>query len=261
MTAIEVGDDAAALAARQRLAAAAGGDRRSSAARYGAAGSGVDLADRRRLRRRPPRGVGLAWSSSAARTSRSGPPSPCAAVGAWRWPSAATKTPCGICSSAASWRIDSATTGWQLVAGAAGHPGRGAWPAGRGPGRCSTTALRLSLATRRHPQRDSDPARVRPVGARGGRSGAGGAVGRRRPRACASACGFGMWPMLRRGEAELRAQIREALGPDRFEEVFAAGTRAHPAGGGRASPGSCTPLGPRAPDGGLPPEALPSVSA
>ena len=29
--------------------------------------------------------------------------------------------------------------------------------------------------------------------------------------------------MLRRGEDELRAQIREALGPARFEEVFAAG--------------------------------------
>lgn len=33
------------------------------------------------------------------------------------------------------------------------------------------------------------------------------------------------WPMLRRGEEELIAEAREALGPDRFEEVFAAGTR------------------------------------
>jgi hypothetical protein len=33
------------------------------------------------------------------------------------------------------------------------------------------------------------------------------------------------WPMLRRGEAELVAQVREALGAERFAEVFAAGTR------------------------------------
>jgi hypothetical protein len=35
--------------------------------------------------------------------------------------------------------------------------------------------------------------------------------------------GIRLWPMLRRGEDELRAQIRDALGPARFEEVFAAG--------------------------------------
>ena len=48
------------------------------------AGHGVDLGDRRRLRRRPAGGVGLAWSSSVARTSRSGrrwPPTPPAS---WR---------------------------------------------------------------------------------------------------------------------------------------------------------------------------------
>jgi hypothetical protein len=33
------------------------------------------------------------------------------------------------------------------------------------------------------------------------------------------------WPMLRRDEDELMAQVRDALGPERFEEVFAAGTR------------------------------------
>jgi predicted ATPase len=33
------------------------------------------------------------------------------------------------------------------------------------------------------------------------------------------------WPMLRLGEKELRTQIREALGPRRFEEAFAAGAR------------------------------------
>jgi predicted ATPase len=33
------------------------------------------------------------------------------------------------------------------------------------------------------------------------------------------------WPSLRRGEAEVVAQVRGALGPSRFEEVFAAGSR------------------------------------
>jgi hypothetical protein len=37
--------------------------------------------------------------------------------------------------------------------------------------------------------------------------------------------GLRAWPMLRPGEAELVTQIREALGSDRFEEVFAAGAR------------------------------------
>jgi hypothetical protein len=32
------------------------------------------------------------------------------------------------------------------------------------------------------------------------------------------------WPMLRRPEAELVAQVREALGTDRFEQAFAAGS-------------------------------------
>ena len=36
--------------------------------------------------------------------------------------------------------------------------------------------------------------------------------------------GHRQWPALRRGEDELRTQIREALGPDRFEDLFAAGT-------------------------------------
>jgi hypothetical protein len=36
--------------------------------------------------------------------------------------------------------------------------------------------------------------------------------------------GHRSWPALRRGEDELRTQIREALGPDRFEDAFAAGT-------------------------------------
>jgi predicted ATPase/class 3 adenylate cyclase len=37
--------------------------------------------------------------------------------------------------------------------------------------------------------------------------------------------GFTTWPMLRRGEAELAAQIRQALGDDRFGQAFAAGSR------------------------------------
>lgn len=37
--------------------------------------------------------------------------------------------------------------------------------------------------------------------------------------------GLRTWPTLRRGEAELVAQVRQALGADRFEEVFAAGAR------------------------------------
>ncbi|HZA81136.1 MAG TPA: tetratricopeptide repeat protein, partial [Actinomycetes bacterium] len=36
---------------------------------------------------------------------------------------------------------------------------------------------------------------------------------------------LGVWPSLRQGEAQLVAQIRQALGEDRFQEVFAAGTR------------------------------------
>jgi len=37
--------------------------------------------------------------------------------------------------------------------------------------------------------------------------------------------GLQAWPMIRRGEAELAARIREALGAERFAEVFAAGAR------------------------------------
>jgi hypothetical protein len=37
--------------------------------------------------------------------------------------------------------------------------------------------------------------------------------------------GFSTWPTLRRGEAELAAQIRLALGDDRFSQAFAAGSR------------------------------------
>ena len=36
---------------------------------------------------------------------------------------------------------------------------------------------------------------------------------------------FSMWPTLRRGEAELTAHIRRALGDDRFGQAFAAGSR------------------------------------
>jgi predicted ATPase len=37
--------------------------------------------------------------------------------------------------------------------------------------------------------------------------------------------GLRAWPLRRRGEAELVAQIRQALGADRFDQVFAAGAR------------------------------------
>ena len=37
--------------------------------------------------------------------------------------------------------------------------------------------------------------------------------------------GFSTWPMLRQGEAQLAAQIRQALGDDRFGQVFTAGSR------------------------------------
>jgi hypothetical protein len=36
---------------------------------------------------------------------------------------------------------------------------------------------------------------------------------------------LGVWPAPRRGEDELVAQIRQALGADRFNELFGAGTR------------------------------------
>jgi hypothetical protein len=37
--------------------------------------------------------------------------------------------------------------------------------------------------------------------------------------------GLRVWPMLRQGEADLVAQVRQALGTDHFDQVFATGTR------------------------------------
>jgi hypothetical protein len=37
--------------------------------------------------------------------------------------------------------------------------------------------------------------------------------------------GLRTWPILRRGEADLVAQVRQALGNDRFDQVFATGAR------------------------------------
>jgi ATP/maltotriose-dependent transcriptional regulator MalT len=37
--------------------------------------------------------------------------------------------------------------------------------------------------------------------------------------------GLPVWPLLRRGEAALLAQVRQALGADRFDQAFAAGSR------------------------------------
>ena len=37
--------------------------------------------------------------------------------------------------------------------------------------------------------------------------------------------GLRAWPLLRQGEAELLAQVRQALGADRFDQAFATGAR------------------------------------
>ena len=37
--------------------------------------------------------------------------------------------------------------------------------------------------------------------------------------------GLRAWPLLRREEAELVAQVRQALGADRFDQAYAAGSR------------------------------------
>jgi hypothetical protein len=37
--------------------------------------------------------------------------------------------------------------------------------------------------------------------------------------------GLRAWPMLRRGEAKLVTQIRQAVGADRFDQLYAAGSR------------------------------------
>ncbi len=37
--------------------------------------------------------------------------------------------------------------------------------------------------------------------------------------------GLRAWPMLRRGEAQLVAEVRQALGEEKFGQIFAAGTR------------------------------------
>jgi hypothetical protein len=37
--------------------------------------------------------------------------------------------------------------------------------------------------------------------------------------------GLRAWPLLRPGEAEVVAQVRQTLGADRFDQAFAAGTR------------------------------------
>jgi hypothetical protein len=84
--------------------------------------------------------------------------------------------------------------------------------------------LELSLAVRSTRQRGPVPARVCSVGVGGGRCGAGGAAGGR-GREPAPAGRLADVADAPAGEAELVAQIREALGADRFEELFAAGAR------------------------------------
>ena len=94
-----------------------------------------------------------------------------------------------------------------------GRPGaarRGAGPEPGGP---------------QHPQRDPVPGRVRPAGVRGGRPRAGGAAGGggRGPAPAGRPAGRGR--CCGRAEAELVAQVRQALGADRFDQAFAAGSR------------------------------------
>lgn len=55
------------------------------------------------------------------------------------------------------------------------------------------------------------------VRARADQPGAAGALGQR--------AGLRVWPMLRKGEAELIAQIRQAQDSDRFSKTTAAGSR------------------------------------
>ena len=46
-----------------------------------------------------------------------------------------------------------------------------------------------------------------------------------RPQGLRKRGGLQAWPMLRHGEAELVAQIRQALDAHRFDQAFSAGTR------------------------------------
>ena len=223
-TAVEVGDDPAALAARERLAPLLDGIERPLPARRVPAGHGVDLGDRRRLGRRPAGGVGEPGASSAARTSRSGPTRPASPSAPWRRPSAATTTPCGHLTEVRDLaeRFDNP---W-LAAISRVYLGTLALVRGR-PEEARALldeALELSLAA--HSTRsvtlclaafarwalvEGDPERAALL--------AGAAEGLRRR------AGLRAWPMLRRGEAELAAQVRQALGADRFDQVFAAGAR------------------------------------
>ena len=55
--------------------------------------------------------------------------------------------------------------------------------------------------------------------------------------------GVRAWPVLRRGEADLAAQLRQVLGAERFDQVFASGSRlsqreAAAAARGRPDPGT-----------------------
>lgn len=120
-------------------------------------------------------------------------------------------------------RTGSAIPGWPPGPGcslaprmsrAASLPGHGRYWRGAGP----------EPGDPHQPQHGAVPNRVRPAGVRGGRPGAGGAAGRggRRPPAAGSAAGVAG---AARGEADLVAQVRQAQGAVRFDEVFAAGSR------------------------------------
>jgi hypothetical protein len=77
-----------------------------------------------------------------------------------------------------------------------------------------------------HPQRGAVPGGVRPVGAfaEGDAERAALLVGA--AEGLRQRVGVGVWPpMRRRLEAELVVQVRQALGADRFDRMFAAGAR------------------------------------
>ena len=215
---------------------AAGRDPRPLPARGVPAGHGVELADRRRLRRRPAGGVGLAWRSSAARTSRSG--RRMAAFTA-RLPGDGAgplrRRPAPPDARRATWRSESGIT-W-LVAVSRVQLGILAVLQGRleEARALLDEALELSLAARSTRSVTLCLAAFARLAFVDGRPG-----GRRcwqaRPRACAggSACGPGR--MLRRSEAELVAQVRQALGAERFDQAVRRRLRAQPAGGGGRRP-------------------------
>ena len=86
-------------------------------------------------------------------------------------------------------------------------------------------ALSLSLASRSTPFVALTLAAYARLAVRRRRPGAGGAAGRRGRRACVSEAACRRGRCSGAGEAELVAQIRQALDAQRFDQAFSAGTR------------------------------------